>query len=412
MNFVDAFKDHGRGTPESGGHHRLLSVLMVAEIALSVVLLISAGLLVRSFDELVHSELGIRPENVLALDVSLSGDRYKEDKQRCDFYERLLGRIESVPGVTAAGAVSSVPISGLRNSSVNFEIVDHPAFPEGHEPLARHRVASPGYFNAIGTSLRAGRLFTVDDDAAATRVALINEAMVPRIFSGENPIGQRLRFGAEEDGEVEIIGVVADVKNDDLQEQADSTIYVPYAQAPLLTMSVIVHTNSDLTELAAAVRGQVSAIDRTVPTSNTKTLSQVLNERLSPRRLMTWSIGIFAAVALLLAFVGIFAMTSYAVTQRTHEFGVRLALGAQKGDVLMLVMRQGLKLTLMGVVIGLGGAVGLTRALSFFLFGVTATDPLTFAGVSLMLSVAAILGCCVPARRAMKVDPMTALRYD
>lgn len=411
-NFGDAFKERGRGMLTAGGHHRLLSVLMVTEIALSVVLLIGAGLLVRSLDQRLRSDIGIRPENVLAVDVTLPPDHYNEERRRRDFYDKLLSRIESAPGVAEAGAISLVPIGDRRSSRAIFQTGDHPAFEKDKKPFVQYRVATPGYFKSIGTELRTGRLFTVNDDAAAARVGLVNEAMAQMFFLGVDPVGERLRLGDEKNDEVEIIGVVADVMNDDLDEQADATIFVPYAQASQLTMSLIIHANSEPTGLAAFVRSQVGAVDKTVPISNAKALSQMLDERLSPKRLMTWTISIFAAVSLLLALVGIYAMTSYVVAERTHEFGVRLALGAQKRDVLMLVLRHEVKLTLIGLVIGLCSAIAVTRALSLFLFGVTPTDPLTFTGVALVLSGAALVACYVPARKATKVDPMIALRYE
>jgi putative ABC transport system permease protein len=411
-NLSEALKDGGKATTGAGARPRLQNAFVVTEIALSLVLLISAGLLMRSFVELLRSDLGISPENVLALEVALPRDGYKQESQRRDFYDQLLRRVESMPGVAEAGAVSAVPISGRGNNSVAFQIAGRPAFPKGQEPYVQYRVATPGYFKAIGTALSRGRLFTSREDATAARVVLVNETMAKRFFPGQEPIGQGLKLGPNENEVMEIIGVVADVKNDDLEEQADATLYVPYAQNPLWTMNLIIHADQEPTTLAAAVRSQVGALDRALPVSNVKTLSRMLDERLSPKRLMTWMLGIFAAVALLLAAMGIFAVMSYSVAQRTHEIGVRLAMGAQTSDVLRLVLLQGLKLTLMGLVIGLAGAFAMTRALSFFLFGVTATDPLTFVAVSLLLVGVALVACYIPARRATKVDPMIALRYE
>jgi putative ABC transport system permease protein len=411
MNMSDAFKAT-KGTSDTGGRHRLQSTLVVTEIALSVTLLISAGLLVRSFVELRRSDLGINPENVLALEVALPYDRYKDESQCRDFYDQLLRSIESVAGVVQAGAISSVPISGRGGSIVAFRIVGRPAFPRAQQPSVQHRVATPGYFKAIGTALRRGRLFTAQDDSAAPRVVLVNEAMERLFFPGQEPIGEHLIFGDRNNEKVEIIGVVADVKNDDLEEQADATVYMPYAQSPTRTMNLIVKTNQEPAAFAGVARIQVSSLDPMLPVSNIKTLVQMVEERLSPKRLLTWMIGVLAVVALLLAALGVYALNSYAVAQRTHEIGIRMALGAKPADVLRLVLWQGLKLTVIGVIIGLVSAIALTRTLSFFLFGVTGTDPLTYTMASLVLGSVALVACYIPSRTATKVDPMIALRYE
>jgi putative ABC transport system permease protein len=409
-NFNEALKGGGKGAIGGGARPRLRGALVVAEIALSLVLLISAGLLMRSFVTMLNADLGIRRENVLALEVALPRDSYQEENQCHEFYDQLLRRVESLPGVAAAGAINIVPISGGGDHSTTFQIAGRPAFAKGREPFVQHRVATPGYFNAIGTALHRGRLFTERDDDKAVRVVLVNETMARMFFPGQEPIGERLRFDGNET--LEITGVVADVKNDDLEERADPTVYVPYTQAPWGTMNLIVHTNQEPTTLAAAVRNEVAALDRNLPVSRIKTLQQMLDERSSPKRLMTWTLGAFALVALLLAATGIYAVMSYVVAQRTHEIGVRMALGAGAADVLRLIVARGLKLTLLGLVIGLASALALTRALTYFLFGVTATDPLTFSSVALLLMVVALVACLVPARRATKVDPMVALRHE
>jgi putative ABC transport system permease protein len=409
-NVNETLKEGGKGA--ASARNRLRGALVVTEVALSLVLLVGATLLMRSFVNMLNSDLGIRPENVLALQVALSREGYKEESQRRDFYAQLLNRVEHLPGVTAVGAINIVPLSGGGDNSLTFQIAGQPAFPKGREPFIQQRVATPGYFQAIGTALRRGRLFTAQDDAQAAPVVLVNETMARRFFPNREPIGERLKFGAGERDTLEIIGVVADVKNDDLEEQADPAVYVPYAQQPWGTMNLIVYAQQDPAQLAAAVRGAVRALDRNLPISHVKPLRRMLDERASPKRVLTWTLGVFAGIALLLAALGIYAVMSYAVSQRTHEIGIRLALGARTPDIRRLVIRQGLRLTLLGVGLGLAGALAFTRALAFFLYGVTAHDPATFFGVALLLASVALLACWIPARRATKVDPMIALRCD
>lgn len=410
-NLNEALKAGGRGDSGKGGHTRLRSVLVVSEVALSLVLLIGAGLMVRSFVELLRADLGIKPENVLAMQISLPPDSYEDKSKRLDFYQQLLGRVETLPGVMKSGAVSIVPFSSSNNSN-NFQIIGQPPFRKGEEPYVEVRVTTPGYFDAIGTALRRGRLFTAQDDAKAGRVILVNETFAKRFLPGQEPVGQRLRLGNDDKDTQEIIGVVADVKNDDLEEIVDPTSYLPYSQNANRTMNLIIHGTQDPAQLVSAVRSEVRALDPSLPVSNVKTVSQMIDERISPKRLMTYILAVFALCALLLASVGIYGVMSYAVTQRTQEIGIRMALGARAADVLKLVLRNGMSLTLIGVAIGLVGAFALTRLLASLLFQVTPTDRLTFAAVALSLIVVALLACFIPARRATKVDPLVALRDE
>ena len=409
-NLNDALKAGGRGA-SGAGHNRLKSVLIVSEVALTLVLLIGAGLLVRSFVEIQRADLGIRPENVLALQISLPRDTYQDENKRLTFYEQLLARMEVSPGVIKAGAVNIVPFSSSDSSST-FQIIGRPPFPNGEEPDAQVRITSPEYFEAIGTGLRRGRLYNARDNAGAARVVLINEEFARKFFEGQDPIGQRLNFGGGEKQTQQIIGVVANVTNDDLDNEIDPTAYSPYAQNSSLTMNLIIRSTHDPAQSAAAARNEVQALDPHLPVSNVKPLPQMIDERSSPKRLMAWLMGIFGVVALLLASVGIYGVMSYAVTQRTQEIGVRMALGAQTIDVLKLILRNGMTIALVGVAIGLSGAFALSRLLGSLLFKVTPTDLMTFVVVSISLVLVALVACCIPARRATRVDPLVALRHE
>jgi putative ABC transport system permease protein len=410
-NLNESLKAGGRSDSGTSSHNRLRSVLVVSEVALSLVLLIGAGLMVRSFVEMLRADLGIRPDNVLALRISLPKETYEDKSKQLAFYDQLQTRVRSLPGVVKAGAVNIVPFSSGDQSS-NFQIIGRTPFPQGQEPDTQMRVATPDYFEAIGTALRRGRLFNPQDDANAARVVLINEAFAKRFLPGQEPIGQRLNFGGGEKETPEIIGVVADVKNDDLDEAVDPIAYLPYAQNVWWSMNLVVRATQDPTRLASAVRSEVQALDPNLPVSNIKPVRQMIDERISPKRLMTYILGVFALIALLLASVGIYGVMSYAVTQRTREIGVRMALGAQAVDVLKLVIKNGMTMALVGVAIGLAGAYALTRLLANLLFKVTPTDVVTFAAVSISLIVVALIACYVPARRATKVDPLVALRYE
>src|SRR5437868_3335542 len=304
-------------------------ILLVSEVAMSLVLLIGDALLIRSLVGLLRSDLGIRTEKVLTMEAALPRDRYNKADQ-LDFYARLLSRVESLPGVVEAGATDSVPISGRGASSTAIQIVGRAEFQKGK----------------------------------------------------------------------------------DLTDEIDPTVYLPYSQNPLSTMNMIIHTSQEPGLLAAAARDEVRALDRSVPVSQVKTLSRMIDERLSPKRLLTYMLAGFAGIALLMASVGLYGVMSYMVVQRTREIGIRMAVGARAGDVSKLIVGRGLKLTMIGVTLGLIGAAVSTRALSYFLFGVTATDPLTFAGIAMLLSGIALAASYLPARRAARVDPMAALRHE
>jgi putative ABC transport system permease protein len=407
----ETLKEGGdKSAPGKSGRGVLRNGLVVAQLAIATVLVIAAGVFVRSFIEILRADLGIRPDGVVTMNLA-PRDNYPKEEQRRNLYQQLLQRIESLPGVTGAGAVSTLPMIGSHNWSV-FHIVGQPAFEKGKEPPVEVRVATPGYFAAIGTELRKGRLFNASDDAQAPRVVLVNEAFAARYLKGMDAVGQRARFYDPKAAPMEIIGVVANVMNEDLDGMEEPGVYFPFAQIPSLNMTLVIRAPGVHTRIAPAVRESLAAIDPRLPLTEIKAMEQIVYERRSPKELMMWMLAVFAVMALAMAAVGTYAVMAYAVAQRTHEIGVRMALGAIPVDILKLVLRRGLSLVLLGVGLGLAGAFALTRALAGLLYKVTATDPLAFVSVSLLLALVALVACYVPARRAMKVDPMVALRCE
>jgi putative ABC transport system permease protein len=402
-------KEGGR----AGGRRqsRFRGLLVVAEVALSLTLLIGAGLMVRSFVELMSVPSGLNAANVLTMNLALPGLKYAKDEQVAGFYAEALERIAAVPGVEAVGATTNLPLGG-GDQTTEVLVVGRPAPPAGQRPEVSFRDISPDYFRALGIPLLRGRTFTAHDTKDAPGVAILNETMARRLFgSPEAALGQRL---TDVDGknEREIIGLVGDVRHAGLDAEPNAEIFVPFTQEPSNSMTLVVRTGSDPAAFVPAVRTQLLALDKDQPIFNVQTMEQVVAESVSQRRLAMLLFGLFAVLALALATIGIYGVMSYSVSQRAHEIGVRLALGAQRRDVLRLVIADGMALTLGGVVLGLAAAFALTRLLASLLYGVKATDPATYAAISLLLAAVAFLACYLPAHRATKVNPLIVLRAE
>jgi putative ABC transport system permease protein len=400
------------GGPQSTlSSHRLRSLLVISEVALSLMLLITAGLLIRSFLQLVKTDAGFNPENLLTMNLVLPAAKYKEESQRASFYSDLVHRVEALPGVSSAAIVNHLPLGG-SNSSTSFLIEGQPAPAPGQENNGRYRVCSPNYFLTMGIAVRQGRDFN-EQDKGAPPVIIVNETLAKRYWPNQDPIGKRMRFtGAiEENPWMQVVGVVQDVRHD-LSVPITADFYVPHAQDSWQSMILVAKTRVEPAAMAAPIRQQVWSIDKDQPVFDVRTMREVRSISLTLYSFSSAMLGVFAAVALLLASLGIYGVISFIVTQRTHEIGIRMALGAQAKDVVRLIIKNGMVLAAIGVLLGLAGAWGMTRFLESLLVGVTSTDLLTFSVVSATLLLVALLACYLPARRATKVDPLTALRYE
>jgi putative ABC transport system permease protein len=408
-NLNETLKEGGKG---SGFHrNRLSNLLVILEMALALILLIGSGLLINSFLHLQKVNPGFNPDGVLTLQISLPESKYSTGPQQAAFYQQVLQRIKSLPGVRYAGAISHLPLSGSNVNGV-FTIEGHLPWAAGQEPLTEFRLITPEYFSAMETPLLQGRLFTDADNDQSTGVVIINETMARRFWPGVDPLGKRVKIGGANDPfpYMAVVGVVGNVKHFGLNSEARPEMYIPYPQFPLPALSLVVRTASDPTGLGAAVRAEVQAVDKDQPVYNVRTMKSLLAGSLAQPRLYMTLLSIFAAIAVLLAAIGIYGIMAYSVNQRRHEIAIRMALGAQANSVLKLIVGQGMTLALLGMAMGLVGAFVLTRVLSSLLYGISATDLPTFAGVFLALGMVALLASYLPARKATKVDPVVALR--
>ncbi|HEX5890519.1 MAG TPA: ABC transporter permease [Pyrinomonadaceae bacterium] len=407
----NTLKQDGRGLSH-GGRNRMRSALIVSEVALSLMLLAGAGLLINSFWRLLRTDAGFDPRGVLALDIPLSRTKYATPEQRSGAFENLIGRMKSLPGVRDVSVTSNVPLTN-RDVELSFQIEGRAPYKPGEEPVADYTVIGSDYFRTMNIAVQRGRVFTNQDTPNTPAVLVVSDAFVKRYFPNEDPIGRRIVFDGPDRTAREIVGVVADIKRNGLDVAAEPELYLSHLQEPERRLNVMIRTDAlDASQLAEAARAEVKNFDPNQVIWRTQTLEDLLGTSVAPRRFNMLLLGIFASVALVLAAVGLYSVMSYSVSWRTREIGIRMALGAKRADVLRLVIRQGMTMALIGLALGLISAFAASRVIAGLVYGVSPKDPLTFAGVSIVLLAVALLACLLPARRATRVNPIVALRSE
>ena len=411
---TEDLKEGRRGATGGSLHQRLLNLVVAAEVSLAVVLLAGAGLMVRSFIAVSGVVPGFNPKGVLTIGIGLTQQNYADGQQQTRFFDRLIEKVNAIPGVESAAGVNRVPLLGL-NSSTSFTFQGKPV-QSGNEPSADCRIATPNYFKTMGIPLLVGREFTERDLKDAPEVVVINKAMADQFLPGEDPIGKRLQIYPQPPRWREVVGVIGDVKLLGLDADVNPAIYVPLSQSPypaaMRNSFLAVRTTGDPNSLTAAIRSEMKNVDRGVPVANVRLLEDIVADSVAPQRLNMWLLVAFAGLASLLSAVGIYGVMAYSVTERTHEIGVRMALGAGSTDVLRLVLLDGAKVTATGVIAGLAAAFAMTRVMSTLLYKVSPVDPVTFGVISSLIVLVSLLANYIPARRASRVDPMVALRYN
>ena len=412
-DLTEALKEGGRASGASASRSRLRNWLVISEVALALVLLVSAGLMIKSVLKLRNVNTGFNAENVLTMNVWLPSKKYPDGPSQIAFYDRMIEQVKTIPGIRSAGLTSILPL-GDNFDTRGIQIEDHPVT-RGDEAEAELYISTPGYLEAMEIAVQRGRAFNERDTKDAPLVTIINESFARRYWPDQNPVGKRIKFPGSASRPQpwrEIVGVVSDVKQKRLDVEGTLQMYLPQNQYPSPALTLVVRTDSNAAAQTAAVRKAILSIDSEQAVFNVATMNQLLLDSISLRRFLMTLLGSFAAVALTLAAVGIYGVISYSVTQRTHEIGIRLALGANSRDVLKLVVGHGLWLALVGVSIGVAGALAATQLMTSLLYSVDAADPATFVSISLLLTLVALLASYIPALRAMRVDPMVALRHE
>jgi putative ABC transport system permease protein len=412
-NLQTNLKEGGERSGQRGGQH-VRSLLAIAEISLATVLLVAGGLLIRSFALVTSVNPGFDPNNVTEAEVSLPQFQYSMPQQWRAFSKELLARLRAQPGLQDAALAAPLPMDRQGQATFAFSVVGKTPLPPGKSTTADYATVSPGYFNVMRIPLLRGRFFSEQDSPLNPNVAIISETLARREFANQDPIGRQMRFGFPPNGDLsrEIVGVVGDVRDVALSQTPGPMMYVPFAQEPLYGGEVVVRSSLSASSVAAAIRQAVRSIDKDLPVTDVESFPDALGQSISQERFRTFLLGLFSAIALVLAAIGILGVISYSASQRTHEIGIRMALGAQRRDVLHLILGQGAKLALLGLGIGVLLAFLLTRLIASLLYSVSATDPLTFGAVAIILLCVAVAACYIPARRAVRVDPMVALRYQ
>ena len=417
MNMAEALKEGGQRSGGSAAAPRIRNALLIAQVAMALVLVIASGLLVRTFYSMLRSNAGFDATRVLTFELPLPTPKYADTVRMAQLYQQVLLRLQSISTVQSAGFASVVPMGGAPDGTV-IRMPEHPATSRSEQPYANYSFASPSYFTSIGTPLLRGRDFSDMDTLNAVRVAIISSSMAKKYFHSEDPIGKQVGVATTRIPLRTIIGVVADIKHASLREEPDPEMFVPYTQneikvwPSMQTMQFAVRTRTDQSAVAERIRQAVHAVDPDLPVAKFESLTTLVDRSTTADRFSMLLVGSFGVLALVLASIGMYGVISYSIIQRTPEIGVRIALGAQRTQILLMILRQASRLAVAGIAIGLVVALGATRLMTSFLYGVQPTDPMTFAAVSLLLVLVTFFACYVPARRAMNIDPMIALRYE